>query len=315
MKIFLTGGSGFVGSHVLVELLKHGHCITALVRNRGKVPSLATRANVQLHEGSLTDRALLNRLIPGHDAIVHNAVNCAEDSGESVLLGDTLPSVVCSDIAIGSGVKHFIYTSSTAVNDTLYLYGDFEENAVDSPVSPARAQRPATLYGATKAASENYLLAQSFRSSLRVNCIRPGYVFGNPALEGGVMQPDERFRTIVRHALSDEPIEVVRGDGTQFIWAPDLAKLYSAILHSSVNRRVYYGLSENHVTWETIARSTIDRCRSGSALRVFENDGNSEPLLWDVSLMREDFGLFFDSAPRIVEHIDYCLAHFRDVSL
>lgn len=40
MKVFLTGGTGFIGSYVVMELLKNGHEITIFARNQNKVPSL-----------------------------------------------------------------------------------------------------------------------------------------------------------------------------------------------------------------------------------------------------------------------------------
>jgi UDP-glucose 4-epimerase len=79
---------------------------------------------------------------------------------------------------------------------------------------------------------------------MKINIIRPGYTFGNPVIDGSSTQGDTRFHQIVKIALENRPITVVKNDGTQFIWAGDLAKLYIKILHSYVNRKTYFGLQK-----------------------------------------------------------------------
>ena len=167
-------------------------------------------------------------------------------------------------------------------------------------------QHPATFYGATKAASENFVTAQSHLSSMRVNIIRPGYVFGNPVVPGGSIQGDLRFREIVRCAIQNRSIRVTKNDGTQFIWAGDLARLYLAVLHSSMNRRTYFGLSKHFVSWHRIAQAAVEMSGSSSRIELEDKGWAENGLSWDVSDMKRDFGLEFDPWERIVEHLDYC---------
>jgi len=51
MNVFLTGGTGFIGSHVAMELVRHGHTVTILARNPGKVPGLMKIDRISLAEG------------------------------------------------------------------------------------------------------------------------------------------------------------------------------------------------------------------------------------------------------------------------
>jgi UDP-glucose 4-epimerase len=53
MKIFLTGGTGFIGSYVVKELSDHGHSVEVLARNPNKVPSLADLPGVKITAGDL----------------------------------------------------------------------------------------------------------------------------------------------------------------------------------------------------------------------------------------------------------------------
>ena len=305
MNILLTGGTGFIGSYIAMELIKHGHIVTILARNKNKVPVLNKIKGIEIVEGDISDFNLLEKLIPGKDAVILAALKYTRHTGREVLQDDTLPTVFISDIAAKANVKQLIYTSSTAVNDNVYMV---EQNKIDGSIDYIYSnskQHPATFYGATKAASENYLLARSYNSSIRINFIRPGYTFGNPVIEGGSTQGDTRFHQIVKDAINNRPIHVVKNDGTQFIWAGDLAKLYIQILNSDVNRKTYFGLSKKFISWEEIAKETIKRCGSKSKIEVEDRGWSENVTLFDVKDMQDDFSFEFDGWEKILEHLDY----------
>jgi UDP-glucose 4-epimerase len=305
MNILLTGGTGFIGSYVAMELIKNGHTLTILARNQNKVPALKKIDGIEIVEGDISNLKLLEKLISGKDAVILVALNYTKQTGWEVLQDDTLPTVFISDIAAKSHVKHFIYTSSTAVNDNVYMV---EQNKIDGSVKCVYSntkQHPATFYGATKAASENFLLAQSYNSPMRINFVRPGYTFGNPVVEGGSTQGDARFHQIVKDAVNDRPIHVVKNDGTQFIWAGDLAKLYIKILHSDVNRKTYFGLSSKFISWDDIANEAVKRCGSNSKIELEDRGWSDNVTLFDVRDMKDDFSLEFDGLEKILEHLDY----------
>jgi len=67
MKIALIGGTGFVGSALLNELLARGHSVTALARNTGKYPS---RTGLQVVKADVYDAAQVAGAVRGHDAVV-----------------------------------------------------------------------------------------------------------------------------------------------------------------------------------------------------------------------------------------------------
>ncbi len=305
MNIFLTGGTGFIGSYVALELVKHGHTVTALARNPHKAPELRKIKQLEIVGGDITDLQLLETLVAGKDACILVALNYTRQTGWEVLQDDTLPTVFISDAAAKAGVKHFIYTSSTAANDSLYMAPEHEKDKTIKKVTAQTKQHPATFYGATKAASENYLMAQSYCSPMRVNIIRPGYTFGNPVVAGASTQGDPRFYNIVKAAVHNQPISVIKNDGTQFIWAGDLAKLYLKVLDSAVNRKTYFGLSKNFVSWYAIAQESIRRCNSQSQIQLEDRGWSDDGVYWDVSDMKKDFGLEFDPWEKIVEHLDY----------
>ncbi len=307
MNVFLTGGTGFIGSYVAMELVRHGHNVTILARNQNKVPALRKVQQIEIIEGDITDRPLLASLVSGKDACILVAVNFTKETGWEVLLDDTLPTVFLADVAAAANVKHFIYTSSTSANDSLYMVPESMRDKSITKVTRLTKHHPATFYGATKAASEDFLMARSYLSPMRINIIRPGYTFGNPVVEGGSIQGDRRFRDIVEAALHGTPISVVKNDGTQFIWAGHLAQLYLKVLESAVNRSMYFGLSRNFVSWHAIAQEAVKKCHSKSDIQVVDKGLSDEGTYWDVSDMKNEFGLAFDPWQKIQEHLDFSI--------
>ncbi|HEQ71589.1 MAG TPA: NAD(P)-dependent oxidoreductase, partial [Spirochaetia bacterium] len=212
------------------------------------------------------------------------------------LKNDTLPSVFLLEEAARAGVRHFIYTSSTAALGD--LPHDVDEETKTSPTD---------YYGATKAATENFLFAAACTTGLRCNVIRPGYTFGNPVVEGGSIQNDQRFHRIVENALSGRPIELTLHDGTQFIHAAELARIYSAVLGSDCNREIFLGLGTSWISWEEIAREAIRKIGSQSTIVLNDKGWDSEPRRYKVDKIRERFGLSSDARDQIGDHLDYLI--------
>jgi UDP-glucose 4-epimerase len=149
MDILLTGGTGFIGSYVAMELIRCDHTVVILARNENKVPQLKEIKGITIVQGDISDMKLLEELIPGTDAVILVALNYTKQSAWEVLQDDTLPTVHLSDVAAQARVKHFIYTSSTAVNDNVYM---IEQNKVDGLIKSVRTdtkQHPTTLPAGT----------------------------------------------------------------------------------------------------------------------------------------------------------------------
>jgi UDP-glucose 4-epimerase len=307
MKVFLTGGTGFIGSHILMRLIYNGHHVTVLARNKNKIPELNRIKNLEIIEGDIGDLKLIREIVKGHDACIHVALFWGEPGGYNMLNADTAASVNLCDAASDAGCKQFIYTSSTAVDDYFYMVPENQREDKSKFISISKGHKPATYYGATKAATEDFLLAASYETSMKINIIRPGYTFGNPALNGAPIQSDKRFLTIAVNAKKGTPIEVTKNDGTQFIWADDLAEIYIKLLTANLNRKVYFGLSKNFVSWESIANTAVKMAGSASKIVITDAGYSDQPVLFDVSDIEKDFNLVFDPTIRIREHLDFYL--------
>jgi UDP-glucose 4-epimerase len=296
MKLFLTGGTGFIGSYVVKELSDQGHSITILARNPDKVPQLHNLPGVSIVPGLLTDFDVIEDCLKEKDACIHIALGWG-DLSTSMLKNDTFPSVFLFETAARFGIKHFIYTSSTAAVGHLLKNTDENEKS-----------EPSDFYGATKASSECFLSAISYKYPMRYAVIRPGYTFGNPVIEGASMEPDDRFRNIVLKAINGDDINIIQHDGTQFIWAGNLAKLYGSVLASGNNRKTYFGLGSKFYSWEQVALKVKEITGSKSDIIREDRGYDKKPILFDVGLIKKDFGLEFQDWDRVVEHLEYLVS-------
>jgi len=295
MKIFMTGASGFIGSWVLKALLDAGHSITTMVRNPEKIPSLKNLNKVNVVQGDMQNLDSIKAAMPGHDACIHIALGWGETPLE-MLEKDTRVTLSLLEEADSLGYKHFLFTSSTAA------LGEVREF-----MTTWAQNRPIDLYGATKAAAEAYILGFATGTSMQCNVIRPGYTFGNPAFPDGVTQPDQRFSEIVLNAKEDIDIELIQYDGTQFIWAGDLAKIYLKVLDCDKTRMIFHGLSQEFVSWERIAQETIEMANSKSKIILKDKGWGKTPSLFDVNAIKNEFGLSFYAHKHITEHIQYLI--------
>ncbi|AIE84751.1 NAD-dependent epimerase/dehydratase family protein [Fimbriimonas ginsengisoli] len=296
MKVFVTGGMGFIGSHIVVELVGRGDEVTILARNRRKIPSFLETRGVSIVEGDLQEYELVRSALKGHDACIHNAI-CWDEEPTELQLKDTRAAANVFESAAEAGVAHLIYTSSTAVH---------------RPFRPAmdETQRltPTDFYGATKAAGEAFLSAFSYQSEMRCNTIRPGPTVGVPVAEGAPVNCDRRFREIVDAVIRGEEIVVAKHDGRQFIAATDLAKLYAAVLHSEANREVYVAVAREYTTWEEIALEAVSMVGSNRSV-IAEDRGFSEtPNHFDVGKIERDFGFEFSARVALRDYLRYSVS-------
>src|SRR5579883_3364635 len=115
MRIFLTGATGFIGSHVLPLLLEAGHQVLGLARSETGAKQLAA-AGAEVHRGDLEDPTTLRRGAEKADAVIHCAFdhdfsrfveNCQKDKRNIEAMGEALagsarPLVITSGVGMGS---------------------------------------------------------------------------------------------------------------------------------------------------------------------------------------------------------------------
>lgn len=242
MRVLVTGGSGFIGSHVVRRLLQLGHQprIFDLVLSARHVAD-----GLDCFVGDILDADALDGAIKDCDAVIHLAA--VADVGEVALdplradLVNTRGTGYLLEAARREGIRHFVYGS------TIWVYGNapgaeaLDEDALLVP--------PDHFYTATKLAGEMYCRSYAAMYGLSPTILRFGIPHGPGARASTVVA---RF---VSRALAREPLSI-NGDGNQarqFVYVEDLADGIVAALKDEALGRTYNLVGEEVVSVREIA--------------------------------------------------------------
>ena len=210
MKVLVTGGSGYVGSHVVDKLRDKG--IDVRVYDM-VMPTF--RDDIEYYKGSILDYTSLGMAMSEIDIVYHlGAIADVKDVYEDPHYSESINTRGTMNLLEASkkaGVIKLIYGSTT------WVYSDVDGDNVDES-TPLHA--PSHLYTATKIASEYYCQAYAKLYGLKTTILRYGIPYG-PRARGGAVIP-----IFVKKALNNESITIA-GDGSQFrkfVYVEDLAE-------------------------------------------------------------------------------------------
>ena len=229
-RSLVTGGAGFVASHVASVLLEDGHRVTVLDDLSGGFVENVPRG-AEFVEASVTDHEVLERLFADHkfDYVYHLAAYAAEGLSHFIrrfnYTNNVIGSVNLVNEAIKNDVKCFVFTSSIAV------YG-----ANQLPMHEEMTPAPEDPYGIAKLAVEKDLRAAKEMFGLDSIIFRPHNVYGENQNIG------DRYRNVVgifiNQIMKNQPLTIF-GDGTQsraFSYVDDVAP---QIARSVTNKNAY----------------------------------------------------------------------------
>lgn len=228
MKVLVTGGAGFIGSHLTERLLAAGDRVMVVDDlSTGKRDNLPRHEALEFVEGDIRDAAVIDRCARGMDAVVHLAAVASVQASmddplrtHQVNFDGTLNLLEASR---RHGIRRFLYACSAAV------YGD----AAGIPVAEEALPRPLSPYAVDKLSGEHYLLHYHRAHGLAATSFRFFNIYGPR------QDPSSPYSGVisifVERLKSNRPVTVF-GDGTQtrdFVYVADLADLLARAVHGS----------------------------------------------------------------------------------
>ncbi len=205
MKYLVTGGAGFIGSHIIEGLLEENEEVACLdsfdpyydpeSKHENIAPFLKNE-NFELIRGDVTDEGIVEKAIKEADYVIHEAAQAGvrvsvENPFKSYEV-NTTGTLNILRASLNSNVKKIVFASSSSVYGKA-IQLPFKEDSPKLPVSP---------YGVSKLAAEQYCTVFSSVYGIKTASLRYFTVYGPR------MRPDLAITIFTGKALKDEPIEI-----------------------------------------------------------------------------------------------------------
>ena len=287
-KAVVTGGAGFIGSHIAERLVDQGYHITILDDlSTGKMENiehLLERENAKYVQGSITDLSLLKQVFSDayyvfHQAAIPSVPRSMENPqvSHNVNVTGTLNVLLASR---DSNVKKVVYSSSSSV------YGDTPNLPKTEDMTP----NPQSPYAVTKLAGEYYCQVYNEVFGLQTVSLRYFNVYGPR------QDPDSQYAAVIPlfiKRVSQNKPPIIFGDGKQtrdFSFVRDVVEANILAAESNASGILNIGGGANHISIETLAK-LISNLMGKGIDPIYENPrpGDIKHSLADIS-KAEAFG-------------------------
>jgi 2-alkyl-3-oxoalkanoate reductase len=277
MTILLTGGTGFLGSHVAEQLSAAGRSVRALVRKSSDTVFLRSLPHVELVEGAVEDRASVMRAAEGVRVIIHSAGIVKARRPEDFFKVNTggTDNVMAAAVATKATLRRFVFVSSQSVAGP--------SDALGTAVDIAALPRPVTNYARSKLAAEKKVL--SAKDDVHVVILRPCAIYG----------PRDReilafFKAIKAGVL---PYMGSTENKLSMIYAPDCAAACLRAIDSDVPSGSRYFLDDGRVYRFA---ELIEQVESAMGKRAWLRFPLPRGVIHVAALGSELYGRVFDKA-------------------
>jgi len=253
LKIFITGGAGFIGSNLVEELVKNNFITIYDNFSSGKKEFLKTwlrSKNLKIIKGDLLDFKKLKRAIKGHELVIHLASN--PDIAKGILDPsiDLKQGILVTFNVINAmrlnNIKKLIYLSGSGV------YGDQNEKVIKENFGPLI---PVSMYGASKLSAEALICAFCHLYDMQAWIFRPANIVGKNQTHGVAHDFIKKLRKNPKKLL-------ILGDGKQsksYLHVKDLIRaVLKAFCQTNKKVNIFNVASEDFLTVNEIAKIVIE---------------------------------------------------------
>jgi UDP-glucose 4-epimerase len=289
LRLLITGGAGFVGSHLVEKYTKEGHTVLCLDNflsgSLDNIKHLLDYKNFKLIKGDIRDRDLLNDLVDGVDAIFHLAAQIHVDRSEiePELTWDinVIGTQKLLEVARFHDVKKFIFASSSEV------YGTAQYSPQDEK-HPLCAPHP---YGASKIAADRLCYAYQRSYGMDIVIARCFNIFGQRQRDIGYGAVISIFTRRVLNNVAP----MIYGEGNQrreYIFIDDIVRAYDLVLNHSglVHEPVNFATGKDYAI-KDLAEMIIKACgKDMKPVHVEKRIAELERLCGDATRAKEIYG-------------------------
>ena len=264
MRVFITGGAGFIGSHLVDHYLAEGHEVTILDNmSTGTAKNIDhVKKQIEIHQGDIRDSSLVDKLVSKSDQVLHMAAAL----GVNTILESTVESVSTnftgSEVVINSALKH---DKRILIASTSEVYGknpkqplsETDDRVVGAP------QKIRWTYSDAKALEEAIAHSLFLEKGLQVTTVRFFNTVG-PRQTGRYGMVVPRF---VKSALENKNLEVY-GDGTQsrvFCHVQDAIKAATKLMNTEKSIGEVFNIGGvGEITIKELAEKIVIQTKSSS---------------------------------------------------
>jgi len=235
LKALVTGGTGFIGSHLVQSLVEENWDVTCLIRSKSRIDFLK-KFPVRFVEGSANDIESLGRAVKGQDYVFHLAgrIHPTSRVGYDIANHQLTKNLIQACLRKNPSFKRFIYVSSISAAGPSLPNVYSEENQAPSPVSE---------YGRTKLKGEEAV--REVWDLIPATIIRP------PSVYGPRQQETEHLIKLISKRIV--PLLKREKETTSLIYVKDLIQgILQAALSPKTKSQLYYLTDGNGYSWRKI---------------------------------------------------------------
>lgn len=261
-KILVTGGAGFIGSHLVTKLVESGHeVVVADILLRGNKLSKNIFNRVEFHQADVKDRDTMIKIAKGCNVIYHFAavlgVDVVADNPVETMDTEVMGMKNVCDAAVINGINKIVYASTSGIYGYSAINQSFNENIIVDP---------RTSYAIAKRYNEIYLRAQYEEKGLNSVSLRFFNIYG-PKQDTRMVVP--RF---IEQAQRNEPITVF-GNGKQtrdFTYIDDTIEACMLLSEKINGAEIYNIANEVEFTINELATEIKSVTNSSSEITFME---------------------------------------------